>query len=479
MVDLKIQKDSALSQKISELWLQYLWKESDFTGEELFTEDGESLEILFPGWYNRGWGPDFKESRVKIGGRLFFGDIEIHIEESAWQQHAHHQDEAYNKVILHVFLQKAKTPPINHFGQPISSLHLTSEKMLPFWENGPSPFETRIDEIPGACGLLLNHEKIAKLKKIIFQASENRLIAKAKAYEEQMIEGRDENDCLYTGICKSLGYSGYSEQFVMMSQRYPYSKTAPFFERLYRQSRIELLSRWFGCLGYLENFKIDSIGMEFRREWMSLKSRWEELCDEDEAILSRGSLKASRPFNHPLRRLVGLYYHLDKIKFQGLLKSWLRYLHECEQDLENGKTAKKRILDRLDNLFPQPSWEPLTRFSSPTATNPVQHNETRLIGKHRQRIILVNSVIPFFFAWARLNENKELEKLLFALLLILPGEGKNRVTSFMEARLALGRYPIKFHRNLSYHQGLIQIYHDCCTSFYEGCDQCTLLSMLG
>ncbi len=472
-----ISEISARKIKIPELLIHYLWQSNRFSTERLTCEDRKGLRILFPGWYNKGWGPDFKDAKILISNNIYFGDVEIHIDESAWYQHSHHEDEAYNKVILHVFLNSSQIPAKNHFGQEIPSLCLISSKLKDFWKNIVLDRSFEIKNLPGACGLYLKDTGYTKLKKVIFQASENRLMTKSIQFEGIFnSRNQDEHDdMLFTSICRSLGYGTNAEAFVSMSERYPYSKLKVYFKSLFRQSRVEFLSRWFGYLGYLGRIDIDQINNESRREWATLQQHWTGL-DEVGTFKSMKPDKPNRPLNNSLRRLHGLFYHLELISFHGLTKSWLRFLQQCQGLLdENG--AKRKILNSLDLMFPQPDWDPLNHYLSPLLSKN-KLTKTRLIGRQRQLIILINSIIPFFLSWSKIFEDKQLEKTLLALILILPPEGKNHKTRFMENRLFQMDNNANMDKNLSYYQGLIQIHEDCCTSFYEGCDNCSLLKLL-
>ena len=70
------------------------------TGME--TTDGRVVEVLDPGLHNRNAGPDFFNAKVKIGGTLWVGNVEIHDCSSHWYVHGHDHDANYNNVILHV-----------------------------------------------------------------------------------------------------------------------------------------------------------------------------------------------------------------------------------------------------------------------------------------------------------------------------------------------------------------------------------------
>ena len=83
--------------------LHYVWKHKMLPLRELKTTDNRLVEIIDPGLYNRLYaGPDFFNAKMKIGGTLWVGNVEIHQRSSDWYQHKHDQDPQYNNVVLHV-----------------------------------------------------------------------------------------------------------------------------------------------------------------------------------------------------------------------------------------------------------------------------------------------------------------------------------------------------------------------------------------
>ena len=82
--------------------LHYVWKHKMFPLKELTTTDERSVEVIDPGLHNRNAGPDFFNAKVKIGGTLWVGNVEIHDHSSDWYRHGHDHDSAYDNVVLHV-----------------------------------------------------------------------------------------------------------------------------------------------------------------------------------------------------------------------------------------------------------------------------------------------------------------------------------------------------------------------------------------
>jgi len=462
----------------TELWLHYIWRMVNLEEATLQTEDGRSVEVIFPGWYNRSWGPDFSEARVRIDGVEHFGDVEIHVCESTWQKHHHDRDSNYNRVILHVFFKKEGDPAINQLGNKIPALYFGSPEFRSIWFRHDIRRPVLMKDLPGACGLCLTPDRYSRLKSLIFQAAEQNLMDKSERMAAELcgIGQVELENLLFRKICRAAGYSGFAESFEDMARSYPYTNVVALFRSMHRQSRIEILGRWLGYLGFLDKIDPERVHDRYRREWLSFRQFWQEVRGIP-GLYATVADKPSRPFNHPLRRLVGLYYHLEKVHFQGLLKSWLKFLVDCRRVLNGRRGQLSSVLNLLMDMFPQPGWEPLANLLTVADTERAGR-DTRLIGKQRQLIILVNAVMPFFLFWSRMKRDKELEKTLFDLFLILPAEAPNRKTRFLEQRLLSLHPDFKMAKNLSYHQGLIRLHDDSCKSYYEGCRNCSLVRLL-
>lgn len=63
---------------------------------------GEDVLVIDPGRLNTDSGPDFFNSKIKMGEAEWAGNIEIHVKASDWIRHAHQDDPAYDNIILHV-----------------------------------------------------------------------------------------------------------------------------------------------------------------------------------------------------------------------------------------------------------------------------------------------------------------------------------------------------------------------------------------
>ncbi len=95
-----------------ENFLHYIWRYQYFDKLALKTCSQETLNILQPGTLNHHAGPDFLNASMVINGITWHGHVEIHIQASAWQQHRHQENPAYDNVVLHVAWHNNQ--PIQH-----------------------------------------------------------------------------------------------------------------------------------------------------------------------------------------------------------------------------------------------------------------------------------------------------------------------------------------------------------------------------
>jgi hypothetical protein len=110
---------------MEEQLLHFIWHRKLFDQTELTTTGKEPIEILHSGIPNHDQGPDFLQSRIRIGEQLWAGHVEIHIRSSAWFLHMHEQDPHYNNVILHVVWEEDQ-PACTQDGYRIPCLELAN-----------------------------------------------------------------------------------------------------------------------------------------------------------------------------------------------------------------------------------------------------------------------------------------------------------------------------------------------------------------
>lgn len=111
-----------------EILLHYIWQHGLFRAFPQYTTDGKQIEVLSTGRHNRDAGPDFTDVRLRITGRdgqstLLVGEIEIHVLSSDWYRHRHHTDKAYDHLVLHV-VGRADKQVFNTEGEAVEQCEL-------------------------------------------------------------------------------------------------------------------------------------------------------------------------------------------------------------------------------------------------------------------------------------------------------------------------------------------------------------------
>lgn len=449
-------------------WAHHLWKRP-----HLATEDGSALEVLSPGWLNRTAGPDFTEARILIAGREHWGDVEIHVEEKEWWEHGHHKDPGYDRVILHVVLKrgpKAACRPVSHEEIPVFAAGpFLSEQVLESMHD-PEELLRRYENIPGRCGLRAAFSREDAVGRVVAHAAERRARDKALRVVP-LLEEAGEEEAFFRLLFRYLGYRPHAEQFEGLARRFPLRELMPLLGEDLQLARTEVLGRWFGALGLLQEESPAMGGTDpaepessMAGEYARLKAVWDTL--DMQPIVQGISRGGGRPWNSPERRLVGMFHHLYAMGRRGWLQAWLAFLRRLD-DLRDQPEFRKEALLALEAFFLTPDWESWRRRVSFQVRE--MERSARLIGSERTVMLMANAVLPYFLAVARSQGDLELERVLYRLYIVLPPEGPNRRTRFMEKRLA-GLTRLK--KSLRTQQGLLQIHQDFCTSFYEGCDRC-------
>lgn len=88
---------------IGERAIQRLWASGEVKGP-MATASGKTVQVLTPGDWNRGAGPDFLGAELRINDQRVRGDVEIHLRSADWQAHRHDTDPNFSGVVLHAVL---------------------------------------------------------------------------------------------------------------------------------------------------------------------------------------------------------------------------------------------------------------------------------------------------------------------------------------------------------------------------------------
>ena len=108
----------------SELELQAHWFAGDFGASFLTATNGERVEVVQFGVWNREAGPDFTDAAVRFpdreGAPVLRGAIELDTSAEDWERHGHGSNSAFDGVILHLYLRQGVRQPFTRTSQHLS-----------------------------------------------------------------------------------------------------------------------------------------------------------------------------------------------------------------------------------------------------------------------------------------------------------------------------------------------------------------------
>lgn len=438
-----------------------IWYDRLFEEEGLRTDTGIPLRVLFPGWWNRSEGPDFRGAQIQFGGRLVTGDVEIHCGHGCWKQHGHDRDPRYDAVVLEVVMsaQPPTTPPVTSKGRRVACLLLgnyvsdDAEALAARLGTRRGPEEAAASQ--GRCASLAAAGHTGPLRRLLELAGEWRILAKAQALGER-VRRAGPDQTLYEEAMAACGYSRYKEHFRALARGLPY-------ERL-RQMVLEdpmlgeaALFHMAGLLPTVEGSDCAHLKrlkqlQEGRLSGLkSLGLTWEKV--------------GVRPNNYPERRLAGAVMFIARTAREGLTACLDRIWSE-----EHSPASRRKAFAAL---FPVTMgyWTTHYGWDGKPPARP-----TAMLGAGRIQSIIGNVFLPGALALARERKDRALEEGVFEFFARFPREPDNALLEAMELRL-FGAPKIMKH-TFRTQQGMLQLYHDWCR-FNPACERCTVHAMLG
>ena len=381
-----------------EIVLHYIWERCLWAGFEQQTTDGKPVEILSVGTHTHDAGPDYSSARIRIDGKEWVGNIEIHVCSSDWVKHRHHLDSAYDNVILHV-VRTADKPIYNSRGElvPQCALNYPSDKdyLTALFESAQQMDSamSRIgcaEQLLQEPGLLTDGWRKTLLKKRLEckRASIMRLLEITKGSWEH---------ALYISLARNFGFHTNSLPFEQLAINTPLS-----YLQKHRNNLFQLTALLMGQAGLIED-------KELAKEYAFLQTKF-GLTPMDGSVWKHARM---RPQNSPELRI----------------QQFAQLLYQSENLLS--KILDINDLKELQKLF-----------------------EVDKMGKSSIDILLINTVIPYKYAYALYrNEARQAEKAQ-ALLENIPAENNTIVRQWR----VLGQ-EIK---NAADTQALLHLYQNYC-----------------
>jgi len=212
---------------MDEEFLYYVWQQGLMDPTGLHTTSGEPVEIIHPGYRNHDSGPDFLDARLRIGGKLWAGHVEMHLRSSDWFAHHHETDPAYDPVILHVVYEH-DMPVFNTHHAEIPVMELRSAIYPGVYD---AYRRLHLSSHPLRCHGALNHIPSIQRDLWIEKLFVERLNEKTTYFQTLLQESlQDWEGVLYTMLLRYFGMPANTEIFEQLAKRS--GSLFPFFANI-------------------------------------------------------------------------------------------------------------------------------------------------------------------------------------------------------------------------------------------------------
>ncbi len=405
---------------MNEMLLQYLWRYGLINPVGLKTTGGDTVTIIHPGKLNSNAGPDFTEARIRIGATLWVGNVELHVLTSDWSKHRHQEDATYQNIILHVVYRSDHAPVSEAFPELELYNHID-----------PGVIERYT-------GLMTERKAIACssslhiVPELTWTNWQERLLA--ERWEQRLQEWRsvlnlsadDWRSLLYHRLAANFGFHVNRDAFLSLSRIIPLKVLSR-----HRSKLLQLEALLFGQAGLLPAKSRDTYSEQLEKEYHFLRRKYAL----EPMAAHFWKFMRMRPANFPTIRIAqfAALIHQSESLFSKMME--IRSVAEIKPYL---------------SVCASEYWNNHYRFGVIT-----REIMPRQIGDAALENILINTVAPMQYLYARQQGKTELYENSLQLLQSLPPENNNIIREWKR----LGHTP----KDAAQSQALLQLFHHYCS----------------
>lgn len=349
---------------MTEKLLQYLWNYKVFKYFDFKDIEGNSVEIIHFGKWNKNAGPDFLDAKIKINGLLLAGNIELHVRSSDWIFHHHSIDPNYQNIILHVVFQHD------------IEIHDLTEKRVPTLE-----LQNYIDK-----NILWRYEKLSNGDQFI--ACENIFDPKKipfNFHEENILKKLDEKSLeieqslhQYKNNFEAVLFHSFAYSFGLKVNALIFRQIAESVEyriiNKIRQNPLQLEALLFGISGWLDDPQDGQMKI-WKREFEFIKAKF-PVSD----LKFHPKFLRLRPPNFPTIRLSQL---ADLYKHQHLFSKIME------------AKSTEQLYDIFKSVKASEYWNFHFNFGSISKVQP------KTLSKDFVDLLILNTVLPLQYAYQK------------------------------------------------------------------------------
>lgn len=413
---------------MTEAFLQYVWQHQLMCLDKLYTTDNEPIQVIKIGVFNTNAGPDFLNAKIKIGDTIWAGDVEIHRKSSDWNAHQHNVNKSYNSVILHaVAIFDANVQTEN--GNTIPTLVMP---ILPHVTNN----YMKLTDIPTGirCRNQIKQIDTFRINMFLERLVAERFEQKSKHIIQTLTANTNNwEETLYQQLARNFGFKTNSDAFELLAKSLPlqliYKHQDSVFQTealLFGQANV-----WSDSPDEYESaLRKEATFLQKKYNLIPISSTWWKFA-------------RMRPSNFPTFRIA---------QFAQLLSKFSHL---------TSKLVESNSLDGIRTFFlcnASHYWE--THYSFGT-TSP---RHTTTIGKQAVETIIINTVVPFLFAYGKEHHNDRLRTAAYDYVTALPPEQNSTISLWEQCGLS--------PENAYETQGLLQLHNSYCVN--GNCTRCSI-----
>jgi hypothetical protein len=404
----------------AEEYLQFIWENQLFDHRRLRTTCGREIHVLSQGDQNPHAGPDFFNARIRIGSLLWAGNVEIHQRSSDWVRHGHHADPLYDNVILHV-VAIDDAPAFNSRGNRVFSLVLRSSPEL----------DSRYRSLRADESWLPCHDFIREVSRVRIRQWLSRLMAERLAIKthrvDRLLTGcrRSWDETCYRVLASGFGLPINCLPFEMTVSGIPHA----LLIRL-RDSLPDLEGILFGQAGFLPEVRS---GGPYAADLSRRHQSYLRECTGRPISGHLWKFLRLRPASFPTLRIS---------QFARLVQKQFPIM----EPLLHTRTVAG--MEQLFRVEASEYWNTHYLFGKCSPEIP------KVLGPQSVRSLIINSVIPFLFAFGRARRHHDALQLGSSLLQEIEAESNSVITKW-------AAYGIRA-RGAFESQALIHLYNHYC-----------------
>ncbi|MBK0370465.1 DUF2851 family protein [Flavobacterium agrisoli] len=368
-------------------FLHYVWRFKKMDVLQLQTSKNEPIVIVNSGEYLELSGPDFFNAQLIIGNQKWAGNIEIHVKSSDWYSHNHELDSAYENVILHVVWEH-DTDVFRKDNSEIPTLELKHYVESNVLEN--------YNYLNQSKKWIYCENQINQVSDFVFQNWKERLflerLEKKSDFIVKLLQAshNDWEAVLFFLLSKNFGLNINGDAFLKMAQSLTFDLVR---KEAFELENLEAL--FFGQLQLLAENKEDAYFKDLQFRYFYLAHKYQLDLESQNGV----QFFKLRPDNFPTIRLAQLanLFHLYPNLFSKIIE--LKSIDGAYTLLQVGVSCY---------------WK--THFVFDKSS----HKRDKMVSKSFVDLVLINTIIPFQFVYAKLNGTLNIDFFLEFMDAITP-----------------------------------------------------------